>query len=87
MDYAGPFDVKLKGSKTKAYVLLITDLYSWVATLVLSKDLMVDTFLRSLQIHNYSYVYLQYILSNASIQIIAEKNIRSIYKKLQIEEI
>ena len=54
-DYIGPFDVYKGNTKSKAYLLCITCLYTRAVNLVVCEDASTSEFLRGYQLHSYTY--------------------------------
>ena len=64
IDHIGPITVKVQGSNTKIYLLLITCLWSRAINLLVCRDMTVRTFIRAMQIHIYSYGVPEFCLSD-----------------------
>ena len=74
IDYLGPFEVKSNGSKVKIWLLILTCMWSRAINLVICHDYSVKEFLRSLQIHIFSWGLPSFIMSDLGSQITCGSN-------------
>ena len=74
IDHMGPFVVKMSGKNEKAWVLILTCLFSRAVSLVVCKSL--DTsFLKAFQLHVFKYGFPKLILSDPGTSLIAGVNV------------
>ena len=77
LDHFGPYQVKINGASSKAWVLLITCMWSRAINLIVCLDLTVAQFLRSLQEHIFSFGCPELILSDSGSSLVAGANVVS----------
>ena len=75
LDYMGPFDIKMNGVRKKIWILIITCLWSRAINMLICFRADVKEFLRSLQIHIYSYGMFGSCMSDLGSQITAGASI------------
>ena len=71
LDHAGPFHIRKGSENTKVYLLVISCLYTRAVNLVLSIDLTVEEFLRSLSMHSFEYGVPLRVISDLGSQIVS----------------
>lgn len=71
LDYFGPYEINLNGTKIKTYILIITCLWSRAVNLKVCYSLNVAEFLRALQSHVYEYGLFSFCLTDLGSQIVA----------------
>ena len=71
LDYAGPFNVYIESKCSKVYVLVITCLLTRAINLQVSVDLGVKEFIRSFQLHCFSFGVPKRVISDQGSQIVA----------------
>ena len=86
VDHCGPFNVILNG-KVKAYILILTCLWSRAVNLIVCRDLSVKSFLESLQMHIYSYGVPELIISDMGSQLVSgSKIIKQFLQDTEVDE-
>ena len=79
IDYIGPFTVKYGGTKGKAWLLIITCLWSRAVNLKVCRSATTDDFIRAIQLHIFEYGLFQFCLSDLGTQLQAGANLISTF--------
>ena len=75
VDYFGPYNVKVNGTKVKIFILCITCLRSRAIELHVCKDMTVETFLRAFQLHIYRFGVAEKCFSDLGSNLVAAANV------------
>ena len=75
LDYAGPYSVRIGGSTSKVYILVITCLFTRAINLRVSLDLTNQEFLRSLQWHSFEHGVPLKVVSDLGTQLVSGSEI------------
>jgi hypothetical protein len=79
IDYIGPFSVKYGGAKGKAWLLIITCLWSRAVNLKVCHTATTEDFLRAIQLHIFEYGLFQSCFSDLGTQLQAGANLISTF--------
>ena len=79
LDYIGPFTISRDGKKVKAYILILTCLWSRAINLELCTDMSVEKFLRAFQLHIYRHGAPSRVYSDLGSNLVAAGSVISNY--------
>ena len=81
LDYCGPFMVKINNAISKVWILCITCCFTRAVNLKICKNLAVEEFLRSFQLHVFEYGLPKFCVSDLGSQLVAAGHIISDFLK------